>query len=113
MCIGIPMQVLHLEQAGVALCQARDGAPRTQSVDLSLLEQSPPPASWLLVHIDVALRVLDPEEAKHVADALLAVSAAARGEPFEHLLGDLIGREPQLPAHLRNARNPSARPGRA
>jgi hydrogenase expression/formation protein HypC len=45
---------------------------------------------------------LDALEARQIADALLAVTAAASGQPFEHLLADLIEREPELPAHLRS-----------
>ena len=32
-----------------------------------------------------------------------ALSMANRGQPFDHLLSDLIGREPLLPEHLRSA----------
>ena len=41
--------------------------------------------------------------ADRLGDALRAVSAAAAGQPFEHLLADLIEREPELPEHLRTA----------
>jgi hydrogenase expression/formation protein HypC len=54
------------------------------------------------VHVNVAIRALDALEARQIADALLAVTAAASGQPFEHLLADLIEREPELPAHLRS-----------
>jgi hydrogenase expression/formation protein HypC len=70
-------------------------------VDVSLLEGVPAPGDWLLVHVGIAIRGLEPEEAGQIADALRAVDAAARGEPFEHLIADLIDREPQLPPHLR------------
>ena len=46
-------------------------------------------------------RRLDALEAQQIGDALRAVAAAAAGEPFEHLLADLIDREPKLPPHLR------------
>ncbi len=70
-------------------------------VETSLLEQPPQPGDWLLVHVNVAIRALDAGEAGQISDALLAVTRAAAGESFEHLLADLIDREPQLPAHLR------------
>jgi len=56
---------------------------------------------FVLVHATNAVRVIDAEEARLVTDALHAVMAAARGETFEHLVADLIDREPELPPHLR------------
>ncbi len=102
MCLGVPMQVDCVLASGAARCVAADGAgPRT--VETSLLERPPAAGDWLLVHVDIAIRALEALEARQIADALLAVSAAAAGEPFEHLLADLIDREPQLPEHLRPA----------
>jgi len=49
------------------------------------------------------MHIIDAEEARLVRDALRAVAAAAEGAPFEHLLSDLIEREPVLPAHLQQA----------
>ncbi len=40
-------------------------------------------------------------QALRVRDALIAMQAALAGEPVDHLFADLIGREPQLPEHLR------------
>jgi len=99
MCLGIPLQVQSVPSWGIALCGAAgdDGRP----VETSLLEQPPQPGDWLLVHVNVAIRALDTGEAGQISDALLAVTRAAAGESFEHLLADLIDREPQLPAHLR------------
>jgi hydrogenase expression/formation protein HypC len=101
MCIGIPLQVASLDAAGNACCIDSEGASRQRVVATALLDTPPQPGDWLLVHIDVAVRALEPAEARQIADALLAVTAAAAGQPFEHLLGDLIDREPQLPEHLR------------
>jgi hydrogenase expression/formation protein HypC len=56
----------------------------------------------VLVHVDMAVRVLDDAEVGPLRDALRAVVAAAQGEDFEHLLGDLVDREPELPPHLRS-----------
>jgi hydrogenase expression/formation protein HypC len=108
MCIGLPMQVLSLDAAGTALCRPREASATPRRVDLSLLDKAPEPGQWLLVHVDVALRQVPEQEAQQVTDALLAVSAAARGEPFEHLLRDLLTREPQLPAHLEGSSSGNA-----
>jgi hydrogenase expression/formation protein HypC len=103
MCLGIPLQVLAVPSWGMALCDSGDGAGKTRRVETSLLAQPPAPGDWLLVHVNIAIRAVDALEAQQISDALLAVTRAAAGESFEHLLADLIDREPQLPAHLRPA----------
>lgn len=72
-----------------------------RAVDTSLLDDPLQFGDWLLVHVNVAIRPLDALEARQIGDALQAVTAAASGQPFEHLIADLIDREPQLPDHLR------------
>ena len=95
------MQVQSLLPSGAALCKPAGGDRAALTVESSLLDAAPAPGDWLLVHIDVAIRTLEPLEAQQIGDALKAVAAAAAGQPFEHLLADLIEREPQLPQHLR------------
>jgi len=101
MCIGVPMQVSAVPVAGTAVCVGDREDAGTRTVDTLLLDKPARPGDWLLVHVGVAIRALDAGEARQIADALRAVTAAAAGEPFEHLLADLIDREPQLPPHLR------------
>ena len=101
MCIGVPMQVSVVSGAGTAVCVGGQEGSGARTVDTLLLDSPARPGDWLLVHVGVAIRALDAEEARQIADALRAVTAAAAGEPFEHLLADLIDREPQLPPHLR------------
>lgn len=101
MCLGLPLQVQSVPSRGAALCGLADDDQQTRLVDTSLLEHPPRSGDWLLVHVNIAIRAVDAREAKQISDALLAVSRAAAGEPFEHLLADLINREPRLPAHLR------------
>jgi hydrogenase expression/formation protein HypC len=55
----------------------------------------------VLVHLDSAMRVLAEEDVPLIERALDAADAAAKGEPWEHLMADLIERTPQLPEHLR------------
>ena len=98
MCIGVPVTIVEL-RGQAARCIDADGGER--SVDLSLLGEKPAVGDALLVHVNVALRTLGAEEARRIADALEAVTAAASGRPFEHLIADLVDREPQLPPHLR------------
>lgn len=100
MCLGVPIQVASVVSTTAVLGNSRDGSAAPRLVDTSLLDKTPATGDWLLVHVNVAIRSMSAQEAGQVGDALLAVAAAASGQPFEHLLGDLVNREPQLPAHL-------------
>jgi hydrogenase expression/formation protein HypC len=96
MCLGIPMRVVSAG-TGTALCDA-DGEART--VSTMLLGDAVEPGSHLLVHAGAAIRLIDADEARLIGDALRAVLAAAEGRGYDHLIADLIDREPPLPAHL-------------
>jgi hydrogenase expression/formation protein HypC len=76
-----------------------DGTMR--EVSTLLLDRAVVPGDWVLVHTDTAVRTMTEDEAALVSDALRAVLAASDGHDFDHLIADLIDREPQLPAHLR------------
>lgn len=102
MCIGIPLQVLQIEADGdYALCG--DGE-QQERIDLRLVGAQPAGA-WVLAFNGAARRVLDAAEAAQIRSALQALSAALQGqtEGFDALFADLVGREPQLPEHLRPA----------
>lgn len=111
MCLGIPMQVQSIPSWGIALCRTDNAGATPQRVETSLLPQAPRTGDWLLVHVNIALRTLEEAEARQISDALLAVNRAAAGESFEHLLGDLIDREPRLPPHLQAQAEAEAAPG--
>ncbi len=97
MCIGAPVEVIRVEGL-IALCQ---GAAGLEHIDLALVGPVAE-GGHLLTHLGVAIRAIDAHEARAIADALDAVTRAAAGEPFEHLLADLIDRTPQLPVHLQS-----------
>jgi len=97
MCLGIPMQVLEHDGA-TALCERRGEQRR---VNLALVGDVPPGA-YVLVHIDAAIRVLDADEAALVDDAIQCLEAANEGRPIDSFFADLVGREPELPAHLQH-----------
>jgi len=99
MCIGIPMR-LRTKNGLTGLCSGRG-----EEREVSLLLVGDIPAETM-VHVDTAIRTLEPEEVPLINDALDALEAIERGDPFEHLFADLIGREPQLPAHLQPAFSP-------
>jgi hydrogenase expression/formation protein HypC len=96
MCLGVPMRIVEGDEVS-ALCQRGE---ETRRVSLLLIGPQAP-GTQVLVHIDTAIRVLDDDEAKLIADALRGLEAALRGESFESHFADLIDREPQLPEHLR------------
>ena len=98
MCLGIPLRISEVVSDNLALCESGES---TRQVNTGLLDAPPRVGEWLLVHVDIAIRSLAELEARQVRDALEAVTAAAASQPFEHLLGDLIDREPELPEHLR------------
>ncbi len=102
MCMGIPLEVRSVGEDGRALCADARGEIYATPINTALLDELPQPGDWLLTHIDTAIRPLEQGEARLIADALEAVHRAARGQDFEHLLGDLLDREPELPEHLRN-----------
>jgi hydrogenase assembly chaperone HypC/HupF len=85
MCLGIPMQVME-GGACVALCRSRSGERR---VNL-LLVGDVPVGSWVLVHMDNAVRQLDEDEVEPLENALEAIVLAARGENVDHLFADII-----------------------
>jgi len=97
------MQVLECTTPAEALVVSRDDPHNPRRVNTQLLDSPPVVGDWLMIHVDIAIQTLTEQAASDTADAILAVTRAARGESFEHLLGDLIDREPQLPAHLRSS----------
>lgn len=96
MCIGIPMEILSSDGHRA---MARTPAGTVREIRL-LLVGAVAVGSHVLVISDTAMREIDSDEARKIADALEATTAAAEGQPFEHLFADLIGREPQLPPGL-------------
>lgn len=97
MCIGFPMTVIEGD-AYAALCERRGERRR---VSLALIGAQPVGAR-VLVHLDTAVRPLDPLEAARIDDALDAVEKALAGENVDHLFADLVGREPELPDFLKS-----------
>ncbi|MEO0413222.1 MAG: HypC/HybG/HupF family hydrogenase formation chaperone [Pseudomonadota bacterium] len=96
MCLGVPMQVVEADETS-ARCVWGE---RQETVSLALVGPAEI-GQHVLVYLGSAIRMLDPLEAQQIADALEAVNNAANGESFDHLIADLIDREPQLPPHLK------------
>ena len=96
MCFGVPMQVVEANGL-MATCE---GAGRSEGVNLALIGEVPV-GTHVLVYLGSAVRVLTPQEAAEIDGAIEAIGAAAEGRDFEHLIQDLVDREPELPEHLR------------
>lgn len=97
MCLGLPLQVLE-GHGLVARCAGRGGE---RTIDLALVGEQPP-GTWLLCFIDAAREVIDAQAAATINAALDGLEAAMAGETdFSAHFADLVGRTPQLPAHLR------------
>lgn len=108
MCIGVPMRIESGDGvAALALRQFADGTVERHTLDM-LIVGSQPPGTWVLAFCGAARRVLDPLEARQIADALaalaIAIDADAQGSQssaLDALFADLVERTPQLPEHLR------------
>jgi hydrogenase expression/formation protein HypC len=98
MCLGIPVRVVSVSGT-VARCEGPDGA---VDVDVALVEPVMP-GEWLLSFLGAARGRLDADEAARIAMALGALEAIERGGPIDMaaFFPDLVGREPELPEHLR------------
>ena len=100
MCVGVPLQVIAADDHA-----ARCIGPNGEEVISLALIGAVSPGDHVLAHLGSAIRVVDADEAKQIRDALGALEAAMAGQPFDHLIADLIEREPQLPPHLQSQTN--------
>lgn len=80
-----------------ALCEYGN---QQRRISVMLLSE-PSVGSKVLVCVDTAVRLLDADEARLIAQALDALYAILNGEDYDGFLADLIDHEPQLPEHLR------------
>ena len=98
MCIGIPMQVLEVDDDIFVWCDGRNGRRRINTMLVNAVQ----PGDWVLTFLDSAREVIDDERAAMINSALDALEKIAAGQnDFEDCFADLIGREPQLPDFLR------------
>lgn len=97
MCIGVPHEII---ETGFTQARARSRNGETV-IDMTLVGDQPVGAH-VLVFLGAAREVLDPLRASQISDALEAMALVMAGDGnIDHLFADLIGREPQLPDHLR------------
>ena len=98
MCIGVPMQVVE-PVGSFAWCEAEG---EREHLDMILIGQQPV-GTWVLGFQGTARQVLSATEAAQARAGRLALAAVLAGDScVDEYFADLVGREPQLPAHLRN-----------
>jgi hydrogenase expression/formation protein HypC len=101
MCMGIPYEVIE-----PGFLSARARSRRGEAVIDMRLVGDQPVGTHVLCFLDAAREVISAELAGQIADALEALELAMNGDgDIDHLFADLIGREPQLPEHLRSTLN--------
>jgi hydrogenase expression/formation protein HypC len=97
MCIGLPLRVVETE-GSFAWCEADEERER---LDMMLVGAQPV-GTWVLGFHGAARQVLSEIEAAHARDARRALAAVLGGDGCsDDFFADLVGREPELPAHLR------------
>lgn len=97
MCIGTPMRVVETE-GSFAWCEADQ---QRERLDMMLVGEQPA-GTWVLGFQGTARQVLSDDEAAQARAGRQALAAVMRGESnIDEFFADLIGREPELPAHLK------------
>ena len=97
MCIGMPMRVVAIVGSH-AWCEA--GAER-ERLDMMLVGEQPV-GTWVLAFNGAARQVMTELEAAQAQGGRQALAAVLSGEGnIDDFFADLVGREPELPAHLR------------
>jgi hydrogenase expression/formation protein HypC len=102
-CIGLPMRIVSVED-GMAVAERRGVRER---IDV-LLVGEPAPGTWVLAFQGSAVRAMTDDEAQQTDAALQALEAVLGGRNgnsngVDAYFADLIGREPQLPDHLKGS----------
>ncbi len=96
MCIGVPMQVIEPD-GSFAWCGA-DG--QRERLDMMLVGEQPE-GTWVLGFHGAARQVLSEQEAAQAIAGRQALAAVLSGDGrIDEFFADLLGREPELPAHL-------------
>lgn len=98
MCIGVPARVLEMDGEARAWCDARG-----ERILLDMMVVGPQaPGTWVLGFQGAARSVMSAADAALTLEALDALHAALHGDgDIDRFFPDLVGREPQLPEHLR------------
>jgi len=102
MCIGTPLRVVD-DAGGARFAWCEDDDTRRERIDLVLVGPQPV-GTWVLAFHGAAREVLSDGEAARMRAARAALAAVLEGKrDLDVYFADLVGREPELPAHLRAA----------
>lgn len=97
MCIGTPLRVIEAD-GSFAWCEA-DG--QRERLDMMLIGDQPV-GTWVLGFHGAARQVLTEQEAARSRAGRRALAAVLSGDGrVDEFFADLVGREPELPVHLR------------
>jgi len=97
MCIGMPMQVVAVD-GSFAWCEAEG---QREHLDMRLVGEQPR-GTWVLAFQGTARQVLGELEAQQARAGRRALAAVMSGNGhIDDFFADLVGRSPELPAHLR------------
>jgi hydrogenase expression/formation protein HypC len=98
MCIGVPAQVMEMAGETSAWCDQRG----TRVLLDMMIVGAQPAGTWVIGFMGAARGVMTPAEASQTLEALQALDAALTGgSDVDRFFPDLVGREPELPEHLR------------
>jgi hydrogenase assembly chaperone HypC/HupF len=99
MCIGLPMRVVEPD-GSFAWCE---GEGERERLDMMLVGDQPV-GTWVLAFLGTARQVMSDVEAANTLAGRKALAAVLSGSGnIDDFFADLVGREPELPAHLRKA----------
>ncbi len=97
MCIGTPLQVVEPD-GSFAWCEADD---QRERLDMMLVGDQPA-GTWVLGFHGTARQVLTDQQAAQARAGRQALAAVLSGDAsVDRFFADLIGRAPELPAHLK------------
>ena len=99
MCIGLPMRVVEPD-GSFAWCE---GEGERERLDMMLVGDQPV-GTWVLAFQGTARHVMTEVEAANTLGGRKALAAVLAGSGnIDDFFADLVGREPELPEHLRKA----------
>jgi hydrogenase expression/formation protein HypC len=96
MCLGVPLQVIEVD-GSFAWCEADD---QRERLDMMLVGEQRP-GTWVLGFHGAARQVLSELQATQARAGRQALAAVLSGSGrIDDFFADLVGRAPELPAHL-------------
>jgi len=70
MCLGIPSQILEIVEASADQLAIVEVEGTRRTINIGMLEVAPTVGDWVLVHMGIALEVIDEARAEELASGL-------------------------------------------